>query len=215
MFFAAYRYEPSGLQNRHPCPSSLACCHAALGFRVRRNSLRNLYADSRAARPAGRAKLRSGAGGREILGSQDHRTVSLPSTAAPAPLRRTVIPRSSLRDPLRFKRRVCYAPKAPAPLREDGHVLGPLSRTQLPPASSGTPGARADRTSHSANQLSLCQTAVWWNSPIDARRRFPMTIAVQRTDPTVVGRLRQFEGKWQTPSLKLQPTNNGGKYRIM
>lgn len=56
--------------------------------------------------------------------------------------------------------------------------------------SSGTPGARADRASHSANQLSLCQTAVWWNSPFDARRRFPMTIAVQRTDPTVVGRLR-------------------------
>ena len=105
-----------------------------LGFRVRRNSLRNLYADSRAARPAGRAKLRSGAGGREILGSQDHRTVSLPSTAAPAPLRRTVIPRSSLRDPSLQAERVCYAPKAPAPLREDGHVLGPLSRTQLPSA---------------------------------------------------------------------------------
>jgi len=99
-----------------------------------------------------------------------------------------VIPRSSLRDPLRFKRRVCYAPKAPAPLREDGHVLGP-SRTQLPSAAPARL-VHARRASHSANQLSLCQTAVWWNSPFDARRRFPMTIAVQRTDPTVVGRLR-------------------------
>jgi len=72
--------------------------------------------------------------------------------------------------------------EALAPQRNDGSVLGLC----LP----RRPGVCADRTSLSANQLCLCQTAVWWNLPIDARRRFPMTIAVQRTDPAVVGCLR-------------------------
>ena len=133
-------------------------------------------------RPAGRAKLRSGAGGpsREIFGSQDHRTVSLPSTAAPAPLRRTVIPRSSLRDPLRFKRRRMLRPEGSRATTRGWPRAGAFVADPASACRSGMPGARAYRASHSANQLSLCQTAVWWNSPIDARRRFPMTIAVQR-----------------------------------
>ena len=139
-------------------------------------------------RPAGRAKLRSGAGGREILGSQDHRTVTFHrGTGA---LEAHCDTTKFLARPATLQATRMLRPEGSRATTRGWPRAGAFVADPASACRSGTPGARADRASHSVNQLSLCQTAVWWNSPFDARRRFPMTIAVQRTDPTVVGRLR-------------------------